>query len=443
VLDGERDLLAAADYAGVRARLRVEDANGILVDLATMLGVDPFLSATWTESIDLSCAIGAITLNSLAGDTNLSPLMDASLANVAGPLLGVRRKFELSTAIGESGGWQRILVGIIDRVNVAAGEDTIQLAVRDMGGYLLNLWFEDEPDLSYSDPGGQPVESIMELMVTHAVGFPTGTIFVTPPIPVLCPVSPGWDIKQFAQLKEPVLEGLRKLALQIGWDLRYRNNSGDVPPSLYLVDPDRTRTTPDAIIGPSEYLDVRDLTINGDDIRNRIRGWYGASDRLSYFSGDTTDPVLAARLNISQQRYGPRFMQLVEERTSNIDTLTEISRMVDAAAADLSEPFAEQEIELRYWPLLQLNDRIRFLPNGVHYDQPQDWSVASYTHTLVQGEGQMPTTTIRTRGSAAAAYHDWFRGKDRMEHIYTVPPPVGPSAREGARWAVVADLAFP
>jgi hypothetical protein len=213
-----------------------------------------------------------------------------------------------------------------------------------------------------------------------------------------------------------------------------------VPPSLYLLDPDRTKTIPDATIGPSEYLDVRDLTINGDDIRNRIRGWYANSDRLSYFSGDTTDSGLAARLNNSQRHYGPGFMQLVEERSSNIDTLPEIARMVDAAAADLCEPFAEQEIALRYWPLVQLNDRLRFLPNYVHYDQPHDWSVASYTHTLENGEG---TTTIRTRGSAAAAYHDWFRGKPRMEHIYTSLPPVGPSAEEDARWAVVASLAFP
>jgi hypothetical protein len=185
---------------------------------------------------------------------------------------------------------------------------------------------------------------------------------------------------------------------------------------------------------------VRDLTINGDDIRNRIRGWYANSDRLSYFSEDTTDPALAARLNISQQRYGPRFMQLVEERTSNIDTLPEITRMVDSAAYDLCEPFAEQEIALRYWPLVQLNDRLRFLPNFVPYDQPHDWSVASYTHTLENGEG---TTTIRTRGSAAAAYHDWFRGKPRMTHVHTVAPPVGPSAEEGAIWIPVADLAFP
>lgn len=376
------------------------------------------------------------------GDGNLSPLMLGPAINSPAPALDVGRRFRLLTNVThpdvppnptES---QRVLDGLIDNIDVAGPDDTVVLQIRDRGGLLLNRVIEDS--VAYSTLGGTPVETVMQQILTAGASALPPLGVSVPTLSLVTPVSPGWDIKQFNQQQMPMLEALRKLALQIGWDLRYRNVGGDEAPQLYFLDPDRTKTRPDLTLGPTEYFDVRDLTLIGDDIRNVVRGWYG--NRLTYQSSSTTDAALAGRLTSSIQKYGRRFMQVVEDSSSNVDTLEEITRMVDAAASDLCEPFASQEVSLRYfWPV-QLNDLIRFQANGVHYDTDQDWSVVSYQHSLGAEES---TTTIRTRGKPIAAYHDWMRGKPRRVHVATEPPPIGPDAEEGALWLPVDSVLFP
>jgi hypothetical protein len=48
-----------------------------------------------------------------------------------------------------------------------------------------------------------------------------------------------------------------------------------------------------------------------------------------------------------------------------------------------------------------------------------------------------------TEDMSSAEHQRWARGKPRMVHVYTVAPPVGPSAEEGAIWIPVDSLDFP
>jgi hypothetical protein len=245
----QRGLLAGDSYE-VHAKLLIADADHVLRHISLAAGQDPFISATWQESMDLSCAQGQIVLNRGVGDFNLSPLMLGPASNSPAPALGVKRSFYLATNVTEPGfppspsQWQRVLDGVIDNINAAGPDDTIVLEVRDQGGRLLDGTLEES--VAFGSLTGTPVEEVMQSLLDFVLPPVIGPHGVT----LVTPASPLWEVKQFNYQQAPLLEILRKLALQIGWDLRWRYNGGDTNPSLFFVDPDRNKMVPDLTIGP-------------------------------------------------------------------------------------------------------------------------------------------------------------------------------------------------
>lgn len=302
------------------------------------------------------------------------------------------------------------------------------------------------------------------------------------------PVAPGWQVRPYRQQRQRLLEALRALAIQIGWEVRYRYDNNNVF-RLTLFEPPRTKTltlsatatgyarssgsfltdgyaigdviwgagftnsvnngahtitnvtatditctgttvesaaagrslTKVAVtLGPTHYWDVNRLNISLADIRNVVTGRYvSAAGNLGSASQSDT---------ASLSKYQRRYMEISEDATSNINTQTEMQRLVDAAVNDLSEPKTDQEVSLLLlWPL-QFGDFVRFLPNEEHYDSDQGFSVVGVTHEFEGGQG---VTTISTRGKAAGFYADWLRREAPLFDQALNPTPTITAEAEG------------
>lgn len=232
-----------------------------------------------------------------------------------------------------------------------------------------------------------PVQTVMQALVDR---WPNG--ITTPTLST--PTSPAWQILGYQQDRVKVLEAIRALALQIGWDLRYRYNSSHAS-VLTFLDPSRDSATVHATIAPSEYRDVKKLSLSLANVRNVGTVSYG-DGTVSLPADPASDPSVVS--------YGRRYLEL--EPGDNIDTAGEATAYLQAALDDLSGAPAEQDVETNYLWFVQLYDRYTFSANGVHYDTDQTLSVVGYQHTFENGEA---ITTLTTAGRVIGAYAAWLR----------------------------------
>lgn len=215
------------------------------------------------------------------------------------------------------------------------------------------------------------------------------------------PTSPGWMIREYEQPRVLPLDALRQLALQIGWDVRFRYDAAGVF-RLTFDEPARTKTVPDTDFGPTEYLDARQLDVTDANIRNVVRVYYTDAATGTRLFEERSDAASIAR-------YGRRYMELAEDAASNIDSAAEAGALADAAVSDLATPDAEQAIEtMFFWPA-ELGDLYAFQPNGVHYDTEQRFAVSRLDWSLGASGPGTGRTTIAVRGKPAGAYRRWLK----------------------------------
>src|SRR5690606_26354524 len=100
---------------------------------------------------------------------------------------------------------------------------------------------------------------------------------------------------------------------------------------LTFYEPPRNTTTPVAVIGPDQYIDVEDLAIDRAGIRNVISVSYRNAE-----TGQRAEVVMTDARSIA--RYGRRWMQIQEADTSPIDTAEEAQALANAALSDLALP---------------------------------------------------------------------------------------------------------
>ena len=378
-------------------------------------------------------------------------------------------KVETSTdaADATAGNWMEVFRGYVDTIDPAGG-DTIRIGCRDLGALLMDSFIETERVYALGASGGVPVGMrIWEPSTAYALNefvIPTdgkraaqfrfyqcstaGTSGTTEPawpssgtiadggslvwthqaaladtgyavesvmqeilddnglsVTLYTPTSPSWSIRAYKQRREPALEALRNLAIQIGWDVRYKWRSGTGQFELTFFQPDRTKSSPDRTFSSSEYVDVKRLSTDISTIRNAIRVIYPDRTDLDP-NGNAKRKVHDETDSTSIAAYGRRFMEIVEDDLSNLDTSTEANTLAEACLADLKDPKAEQDIELSYgFPWAELGDLYRFTANGRHYSANQDWALYSCSHSAADG---VIRTTIRTRGQPAVANSRWL-----------------------------------
>jgi hypothetical protein len=403
ILAGERTTIAAARVQHL-CKVEVADADGTYQDWSAYL-----MSATWGEHIDQPVAQATIKLRRAAGTSSLAPTMVGSPLNrnslaAYAAALDVGRLVRISTATinpGDTPTYREMFSGRIDDIDWAA--DPIAITCSDLGAFLMDTQIEVERDywstdgtmvlsaLTTGDHGTTLAVLVESVMGKLLADTPNG---ITSPA-LYTPASPGWRINPYKQDKVKVLEAVRALGQQIGWDVRYRYDASHAS-RLTFIDPSRSSTTVAATIAPTEYKDVKKLAIALADVRN--------AGLVAYLDTGSVRHEVTASDTASIAKYGRRYMQL--EPGQNIDTDTEATAYITAAVSDLSGAPAEQDVELLYfWPV-QLFDRYTFTANGDHYDTDQTLAVTAYSHTFEHGEG---TTTLTCAGRVIGSFADWLK----------------------------------
>lgn len=390
-------------------------------------------------------------------------------ASAYAALIDVSRELRVSVAVsGEDtpvGAYDVVFHGRIDALDGAG--DTLRLSCRALSGQLHDTWIEEERVYSFGLVSGQPVSMRVwrpsTVYSTSDYILPTeakrngkfykcttaGTSGTTEPtwpasgtvadgtcvhtfqaatstsgnlvekimqsilndnglssVVLYTPTASTWAIKQYLQKRESVFEALNSLAMQIGWQVRYKYRSGTGQFELTFFQPDRTKSAVDQTFSAADYSALPQLALDISSIRNALRVVFPNAASLDP-AGNPQRTVVDRTDSASIARYGRRFMEISEADSSQIDSNTEATAMADAALADLKDPVITHSAELLggfHW--VELGDLYTFAANSYSYDANQTVAVYSYRHEC-SGAGRM-TTRIDCRGKPSGAYSGWF-----------------------------------
>jgi hypothetical protein len=255
--------------------------------------------------------------------------------------------------------------------------------------------------------GGYPVESVLTTMARSVI--PSGSARFgdsgTPTtIAVFTPVSPGWAINAFQVRRENVWNEMEALAQQIGWELRWRFDSGTSAWRLTLRDPDRAKVTPDRVFAFPEVREYSSVGLAAEDIRNVIRVVYSdALDRDA--QGRARRKWVDVTNATSVTRYGRRYMEIGEASSSSIDSSAEALTMANAILSDLAFPTCDLSAQVALFPWVQIGDLYEFPPDGRRFTAAQKLAVVSYTHTI-DDTGRLETS-LGVRGQPSTGANRW------------------------------------
>lgn len=403
----EEDLLLGTRF-GVHLKVEVEKSSSTAQyhDLTSLVG------SNWVDGVSIRQDVDRLVgqadvslLREVSSSQSICPLRTGSTVNQSssgGPslVIDVTREAKISVAqiaascSPVSTDYHLLLRGEIDEWD--ARETPMRLSVRDPGGFLMDRFIETETQ--YGTTSGDAIESVMQSILDDALG--------STDVEVQASSTPGFLITPYTQEQMPIMDALTGLAGLIGWDLRYKWSSGDDDYTLQFYPPDRTSTTPDSTFGPDRYAAVPRLAINRADIRNVVEVRYPSS------TSDRTETVTASDTS-SIDKYGRRWMRIVEGPDSPIDTEAEAGVLANAALSDLAEPDVEQEINMHlFWPV-EINDLHRWEQNAVHYGQDQDLAVTGFRHEIWRDRAR---TIISARSNARSATKRWlFRPSTDVE----------------------------
>lgn len=400
----------------VHARVSVEDPDGIMRDLRTLVGKDWQISVSYEHDIDAPVSSASVRLFRSNNPTqSLAPLMSASTINrdaalQFAPFLHASRRITIETAVIESGGsqpfadeWRLAFDGHIDRVD-SGGDLFVTVSARDLGGVLQTEWIQTVT--TYGDDGGaKTAHAVIQDILNGWITNPPTLYVPTAPVP---PVL----IHEYDQQKMSVMDAIKAVANNHGWDVRYLFDEGTGQWRLTYFEPERDTTEIAGAYSDDLYTIVNTLAIGVEDIRNDIS--------VIYTDGTTGEPEqITVDDPVSIAKWGglSRFAEFEFGPDSPIDTASEATDLANAALSDLSEPFAEQEVQTPFDPDLDIGRLYEFLGNDEQYDETQRFAPSRVTHELSPEDS---TTTAFMRGKVAGQFKTWLRGE------------VGTKPRDGA-----------
>lgn len=241
-----------------------------------------------------------------------------------------------------------------------------------------------------------PIEALIESVLKDT--FPSLSLYT--------PVSPSTNIyPRQVEVKrgQPLLDALRDIARQIGWDFRYAYDGAAFQYTFFL--PDRTKTTPDFELTSNQVLKTPTAKKSIENIRNVVRVWYCDVGDLD-FQQKPKRKYVEVSDSTSILRYGRRYMEIPEDAVDGIDTSAEATALANAALSDLKDPIAEYEVETHVLDWAALGQLVRLKADGVRHSSDQDLAAAGYTHSI---EGSEHRTLLELRGKPAAAWKYWQR----------------------------------
>lgn len=402
---------------------------GAWVDLSDWNGIDFVRGVTYSETLDTPAWGAQVMLSAWDRDRpelSLSPGMTTSILNTGGVLCKLHNRIRISTATcaldtpRSAASYVKVFEGRIDRFTVSDG--SVSLDCRDKTGDLQDFFIEAERRYGSDTPASatdQDVEEVIQNLIDDHYNANTdigGTVSLPRTSALASRTTNGSpyhlysddgdsttpfkknttaSVRAAMQTKMPLWQALQANADKIQWLLRFRYHEGSGVNDFVLVleQPDRTKTTADFTVDP-KTTQARILSYEQsiDWIRNVVRG-------TAYTNGVT---AISTEVNDSTSRsdYGRRFMEMDVGSTSQIDTSTELSTLVNAALDDTQDPYDNMELVIPYAYWVQLNDLIAVDPDDIHIDTQRKVAVLSRTNSITQGAAG--TTTLTCRGKPKA-----------------------------------------
>lgn len=218
------------------------------------------------------------------------------------------------------------------------------------------------------------------------------------------PTSPSVTMKPLQVERGAMLEQLRQIAMSIGWDVRYKWDSGTSAFRLTLYQPDRATTTTLRTFAATEYAALDELSLDLANVRTGGTCFY--SDASDLWPDGTPKRKAVTQTNATAEtKYGRRWAELGEASSSPIDTTTEAQKLIDAFVADCSEPGVVARYAFVHgFPFVELNDYYKFTADGRHYSADQSLAVFEYRH---QAQNGFLKTTIGCRGKPSIGFGRW------------------------------------
>jgi hypothetical protein len=371
-------------------------------DLSDLEGMDWCKSASVSDSVDANTKTAKVDLFLDSDWLTLNPYVQGSKVNnytgTFDALIQLGRDIKIDVAVGITEGgtpsdWKNLFTGNVADFSVSG--QSISINCVDQAYDLINTYIETER-LYGSNSSPVAAESIMQDILDDN-GYSSVTLYT--------PSSPGFAIREYVLRKQPILSALRQIAEQIGWLVKYRWDNTTSAWRLTFYEPDRSASSVAHTFGPDEYYDPRGLALDGKSIRNVIGiVWWDGDDRtLSTFVDST-----------SVTQYGRRYMEIIEEQTSQLNSSTEVATLGNALKADLANPSAQAQITVDlFWPV-QVGDYYGFTANGKFFDQDQELGVVSYTHQL---DSNGATTKLSVRGKPSGGFSRWLRKEARGDYV--------------------------
>lgn len=462
--------ILASNAGAVHVRVKVADAGGTFRDLTDLNGHDYLTGVEIDCDIDMPVDAATVYLAREIYHDQLSFLNQTTRPNLVtgsyAPLITPAAEFYIEMALAPVGTpveavdaswWREVFRGDIRLPDFSS--DPLKFTARDLGGRLQDLWIETET--VYGSTGGTAAQTVMQSIIKDAHGTAwasgqtlalrdrttpvtqngywyrvttAGTSGTSEPtwgttiggttsasggtavwtcygrVPTLyTPVSPGFNLKKYAQKPMSVLEALRVIAQLTGWDVRYKWRAGTGQFELTYYEPDRSKATVDATFTADQYLSIGNFSVNPDNVRNKVKVSYPDSADLDN-SGFPKRKSVTVQDATSQDRYTkglPHFCEIVESDTSPLNTSTEATTLANRVLADLKDPVAECQFELIPFPVIEIGDRYTFAANNVQHTSDLTLAVTKYRHVL-QADGTV-TTTVDLRGAPVGAVTDWLR----------------------------------
>jgi len=277
-------MFAGSEYK-THARVRVKDSEENWIDLRDMVSGDDFVvEVEWSEHVDDALGKGKFKVFrardgwSLGIEHRTSPFNLDSGGSYA-PLLKTKAEVKFDWACIPHDGepdewdWKMGFHGFISSPDWSDWSMSIDcigrgLSLRDMFMPYGN---------TFSTGGGTALETAMQDMIDEfdvtSIGY-LGFPYQAQP-QLYTPVSPSFNVTEWFQQQMGVLDALRTLSEQIGFDTRFVFDDirEESRPTLY--EPDRANTTPDWTFADGEYLKFDKMTLHDADIRNSVQVIYG------------------------------------------------------------------------------------------------------------------------------------------------------------------------
>lgn len=374
-------------------RVQIEDADGEMQTHA------PYVIEYEDPSHDAPVGQATVIFRRRRGVESLAPLMSSN------PPIDERRAIAIAIDAG-SGSWTEVFRGWIDDVDWPQRDRDVTVYARDLMGAFVDQTIRVQRE--YGSAEGTPIEDVMQAIINHnwhqSYG-PAPTLHYDAPTGAVVTDDPS-----YIPYRVSIFEALQHLADKIGAVLRTRNVAGHWV--IGLVVPARSKTVPDHTFGPSTYFDVTQMRKSVLDVRTLVEVEYddaeGTRRTVQYPPAEEVDA------HPSVQRYGLRYLGILEGSDSAIRDAGPALELATAAHSDLSAPEAVCEIEAQYfWPGEVSVDLYRYGANGQHFSSDQDLAPIRIRHRLALNE--RPTSWIASRGKPSAGVLLWTRRARRQD----------------------------